>query len=251
MVYVAQCLQLPICKRTHAPEEPCVDIVRRKAMKQCLQCPCVPGPSRTDHDLHALLEGNDAFLMDGICGLRGEILLRPNVAKLLGCSQQHLAPTWMRYLDQCQRSLPDRFSEEVCNAILGDDVMHVGPRDTHAIPGLQQWFDSGGTIIGSGRKADDGLPARGTRRTTDETRLRGHSAVELAFELVDADLACQIDGKGLCDRNHARLAGHLLGMAHLIDGKEMEPRIIVDKVVEPARSQAVAGDDTIAITRFA
>src|SRR5215831_2543110 len=87
----------------------------------------------------------------------------------------------MRYLDQCQRSLPDRFSEEVCNAILGDDVMYVGPRDTHAIPGLQQWFDSGGTIIGSGRKADDGLATRGTRRTTDETRLRGHSAVELAF----------------------------------------------------------------------
>src|SRR5215467_9438436 len=157
----------------------------------------------------------------------------------------------MRYLDQCQRSLPDRFSEEVCNAILGDDVMHVGPRDTHAIPGLQQWFDFGGTIIGSGRKADDGLATRGMRRTTDETRLRGHSAIELAFELVDADLACQIDGKGLRDRNHARLAGHLLGMAHLIDGKEMEPRIIVDKVVEPARSQAVAGDDTIAITRFA
>src|SRR5262245_6293046 len=157
----------------------------------------------------------------------------------------------MRYLDQCERSLPDRFPEEVCDAILRDNVMHVRPRDPHAIPGLQQWFDSGGTIISSGTNADDGLATGGARRTTDETRLRGHSAVELAFELVDADLARQIDRKGLCDRNHARLAGHLLGMAHLIDGKEMEPRIIVDKVVEPARSQAVAGDDPIAITRFA
>src|SRR5262249_36124266 len=153
--------------------------------------------------------------------------------------------------DQCQRSLPDRLPEEVCDAILRDHVMHVRPRDTHAIPGLQQWFDSGGTIIGSGRKADDGLATGGTRRTTDETRLRGHSAVEVPFELMAADLAGQIDRKGLRDRNHARLAGDLLGMAHLIDGKEMEPRIIVDKVVEPARSQAVAGDDTIAITRFA
>src|SRR5262245_48103220 len=88
------------------------------------------------------------------------------------------------------------------------------------------------------------------RRTTDETNLGGHSAVELAFELVDADLACQIDRKGLGDRNHARLAGELLGMAHLIDWKEMEAGIIVDEVVQPARSQAVTGDDTIAITRF-
>src|SRR5215471_18049053 len=157
----------------------------------------------------------------------------------------------MRYLDQCQRSLPDRFPEEVCDAILRDHIMHVRPRDTHSIPGLQQWFDSGGTIIGSGTKADDGLATGGTRRTTDETRLRGHSAVELAFELIDADLACQIDRKGLGDRNHARLAGDLLGMAHLIDWKEMEAGIIVDEIVQPARSQAVTSDDTIAITRFA
>src|SRR5262249_20886668 len=152
--------------------------------------------------------------------------------------------------DQCQRSLPDRLPEEVCDAILRDHVMHVRPRDTHAIPGLQQWFDSGGTIIGSGRKADDGLATGGTRRTTDETRLRGHAAVELAFELIDADLACQIDRKGLRDRNHARLAGDLLGMAHLVYLEQLNARVIVHKVVEPSRSPAVACDGTIAITRF-
>src|SRR6516165_443671 len=128
----------------------------------------------------------------------------------------------MRYLDQCQRSLPDRFSKEVCDAILRDHVMHVGPRDTHAIACLQQWFDSRSAIGCSGRKADDGLATAGMSCPADETNLGGHSAVELAFELVDADLACQIDRKGLGDRNHARLAGDLLGMAHLIDWKDME-----------------------------
>src|SRR5262249_38593617 len=157
----------------------------------------------------------------------------------------------MRYLDQCQRSLPDRFPEEGCNAILRDHVMHVGPRDTDAIAGLQQWFDSRNAIGGSGRKADDGLATAGMSCHADETNLAGHSAVELAFELLDADLACQIDRKGLGDRNHARLAGDLLRMAHLIDRKEMEAGIIVDEIVQPARSQAVTGDDTIAITRFA
>src|SRR6516162_5782340 len=157
----------------------------------------------------------------------------------------------MRYLDQCQRSLPDRFPEEVCNAILGDDVMHVRPRDPDAIAGLQQWFDSRSAIGGSGRKADDGLTTAGMSCPADETNLGGHSAVELAFKLVDADLACQIDRKGLGDRNHARLAGDLLGMAHLIYWEQMEAGIIVDESVQPARSQAVTGDDTIAIPRFA
>src|SRR5262249_47653431 len=157
----------------------------------------------------------------------------------------------MRYLDQRQRSLPDRFPEEVCNAILGDDVMHVRPRDPDAIAGIQQRFDSRTAVGGSGRKADDGLATGGMSCPADETNLGGHSAVELAFELVDADLACQIDRKGLGDRNHARLAGDLLGMAHLIDWKEIEAGIIVDEIVKPAGSPAVTSDDTIAITRFA
>src|SRR5215813_15052235 len=157
----------------------------------------------------------------------------------------------MRYLDQCQRSLPDRFPEEICNAILRDHVMHVGPRDTDAIAGLQQWFDSRSAIGGSGRKADDGLTTAGMSCPADETNLGGHSAVELAFELVDADLACQIDRKGLGDRNHARLAGDLLGMAHLIDWEQLNTRVIVNEVVEPSRSHAIARDNTIAIMRFA
>src|SRR5262245_9688501 len=127
--------------------------------------------------------------------------------------------------------------------------MHVGPRDTHAIAGLQQWFDSRSAIGGSGRKADDGLATGGMSCPTDETNLGGHPAVELAFELVDADLACQIDRKGLGDRNHARLTGDLLGMAHLIDWKEMDAGIIVDEVVQPARSQGVTVDTTTTITR--
>src|SRR5215831_10591123 len=157
----------------------------------------------------------------------------------------------MRYLDQRQRSLPDRFPEEVCNAILGDDVMHVRPRDPDAIAGIQQRFDSRTAVGGSGRKADDGLATGGMSCPADEADLGGHSAVELAFELVDADLACQIDRKGLGDRNHARLAGDFLGMAHLIYWEQLNAPVIVHKVVEPSRSHAIAGDNTIAITRFA
>jgi hypothetical protein len=89
------------------------------------------------------------------------------------------------------------------------------------------------------------------RRTTHETHLRGHSAVEFAFKLVDADLAGQVYCKGLGDRNHARLARHLFGMAHLIYWEQLNTRVIVHEVVEPSRSHAITGDNTIAITRFA
>src|SRR6516165_6323082 len=129
--------------------------------------------------------------------------------------------------------------------------MHVRPSDPDAIAGLQHWFDSRGAIVGSGRKADDGLATLGMSCPTDEANLGGHSAVELAFELVDADLACQIDRKCLGDRNHARLAGDLLGMAHLIYWEQLNTRVIVHKVVEPSRPHAIAGNNTIAITRFA
>src|SRR5262249_62326119 len=101
-----------------------------------------------------------------------------------------------------------------------------------------------------GRKADDGLATRGTRRTTDETSLRGHSAIELAFELIDADLACQIDGEGLRNRNHARLAGDLLGIANLFYGQELKARVFVDEIGKPARFTAGTGEDTNADTGF-
>src|SRR5262249_20109717 len=157
----------------------------------------------------------------------------------------------MRYLDQCQRSLRDRFPEEVCNAILGDHVMHVRPRVPYAIASLEQWFDSRSAIGLSGRQAEYVLATWGLSCPADETNLGGHSAVELAFELVDAHLACQVDRKGLGDRNHARLAGDLLGMAHLIYWEQLNTRVIVNKVVEPSRSNAIARDNTIAIMRFA
>src|SRR5262245_39936040 len=129
--------------------------------------------------------------------------------------------------------------------------MQVRPGDPHPIADIQQRLDSRFAIVGRGRKADDGLAARGSRRATDETRLRRHPAVEFSFELVDADLARQVDCKGLGDRYHALLTGDLLRVAHLIDRQELKARIVVDQVVEPPRPQAVAGNDTIAMPRFA
>jgi hypothetical protein len=116
--------------------------------------------------------------------------------------------------------------------------VHVRPSDPHAIAGFQQGLNPRSAIVLGGRKADNGLAAGGSRRATDEAHLGGYAAVELAFELVDADLARQVNGEGLGDRDHARLAGDLLGIAHLIDRQEQETWIVIYEVVEPPRPQA-------------
>src|SRR5262245_21861370 len=157
----------------------------------------------------------------------------------------------MRDLDQGHRSFPDRFPEQVGDTVLCDHVVHVGPRDPHPVAGRQQGFDPRSAFVGGGGEADNGLAAGGSRRAADEADLRGYTAVELAFELVDADLARQVDREGLGDRDHVGLPSDLLGIAYLIDRQEHETRIVTHEVVEPPRPQTVAGDDTTAMARLA
>ena len=57
-------------------------------------------------------------------------------------------------------------------------------------------------IVGSGRKADDGLAARGLRRPPDEAYLRGYAAIEFAFELVYADLRSALLGTAIPYAQH-------------------------------------------------
>src|SRR5262249_55140067 len=82
-------------------------------------------------------------------------------------------------------------------------------------------------------------------------RLCNPPAVKFAFKLVDTDLARQVDSKGLGDRDHPRLVGDLPRMTHLIDRQEFETWIVVYKVIKPPGAKAVAGDDTVAMTRLA
>src|SRR5262249_58205255 len=85
----------------------------------------------------------------------------------------------------------------------------------------------------------------------EERRRRQQPAVEFAFKLVDTDLARQVNRERLGYRDHARLAGDLPRMTHLIDREEFEEWIVVYEVVKPPGPKAVAGDDTLAMTRLA
>ena len=105
-------------------------------MEQSLERSRVGRASRTNHDLDFVLQRDDAFLAYRVCSLRSEILVGSNVAQFFGCAQQFLTPTWMCDLDQCHCSFPDRFPEQVRNAVLSDHVMHVRPRDPHPIADL-------------------------------------------------------------------------------------------------------------------
>jgi hypothetical protein len=82
VVYVTERLQFRVGKRTNAPEEPCVDVILRKAMEQSLQSTCIRGEGRTYSNVGAGLKGDDTLLVNGIGGSGGEILIGPNRAIL-------------------------------------------------------------------------------------------------------------------------------------------------------------------------
>src|SRR5262245_6077253 len=251
MVYVTKRLQLRVGKRTHAPEEPCVNIVFRKTMEQSLQRACIGGTGRTYRNLSTVLQCDVPLLVNGISDLGGEILVAPHIAQFFGCLEQIFAPTWMRDLNQGECSLANRFAEQVRDAVLGDYIVRVRSRDPNAIASLQHGFDSRSAVVGRGRKADNGLAALRPRRATDKPDLRRQPTVEFAFKLVDTDLARQVNGEGLGDRNHARLVGDLPWMTHLIDRQEFEKWIVVYEVIKPTGPKAIASDDTVAMTRLA
>src|SRR5262249_58892763 len=119
-------------------------------MEQSLQRTGIGRTSRTYHSLGAVLQGDGALPVNGISDLRGEILVGANVSQFFGCFKQLFAPTWMRDLDQCQRSLTNRFAEQVRDAVLGDHIVHVRPRDPYAIASLKRGLVSGGAFVGGG-----------------------------------------------------------------------------------------------------
>ena len=71
----------------------------------------------------------------------------------------------------------------------------------------------------------------------------GDAAIELAAELVGADLARQIDDEGLGQRRHFIVLCHHLGIGDVLDRPKLKQRVIVQVFIEPARTDTEAGDD--------
>ena len=147
-------------------------------------------------------------------------------------------------LDQGQSPLTDRLAEQVGDTVFRHDEMDVGPGDGGGLTLLQSRLDAGAlAILGGRRQADDRLAALGSGRAPYEIGLGRYPAVELTLELIGANLAREIDGEGLCHRDHLVIRCDRLELADTLDGLKFESRVVIDKVVEPFRSHAVAGYD--------
>ena len=96
-------------------------------------------------------------------------------------------------------------------------------------------------------EADDRLAARRARGAAQELALRGQAAVVLAALLVGADLAGEVDRKGLRHRDHAVLRGDHRRLADGLDRLEGEQRVAVDQVVQAPRTHREAGHDLAAL----
>ena len=130
--------------------------------------------------------------------------------------------------------------------------MDVGARDGDALARRQRRAHARlRPVVAGRREADDRLAALGARRAAQELALRGDAAVELAPELVDADLAGQVDRERLRDRHHPVLRGDRHRMADDVDRLEREQRVAVDEVVQPPAADREAGDDLAPLPRLA
>src|SRR5262249_54883731 len=220
-------------------------------MEQSLQRICIGGTGRTYRNLGTVLQSDVPLLVNGISDLGGKILVAPHIAQFFSCFKQIFAPTWMRDLNQGECSLANRFAEQVRDAVLGDYIVRVRSRDPNAIASLQHGFNSRSAVVGGGKKTHNGFAILRPRCSANDPDLCRPPAVEFTFKLVDTDLARQVDCEGLGDRDHARLVGDLPWMTHLIDRQEFKTWIVVYEVIKPTGSKAVAGDDTVAMTRLA
>src|SRR5262249_25946637 len=75
------------------------------------------------------------------------------------------------------------------------------------------WLNSRSAIVGSGGKADDGFPARGSRRASDETHLRGHPS-----RCVPTSLLARLGWLAQFSETLA-IASSALGSAHRLTAK--------------------------------
>jgi hypothetical protein len=89
----------------------------------------------------------------------------------------------------------------------------------------------------------DGLALFRSRGAAMEIGLGRDAAIELAVKLVGADLAGQINDEGLGQRRHLVIARHDFRIGDVLDRPELEQRIVVQKIVEPAGADAEARDD--------
>src|SRR6476646_9433896 len=92
-------------------------------------------------------------------------------------------------------------------------------------------------------QAHDGLALARSSGAAVKVGQSGDAAIELAAELVGADLARQIDDEGLGQRRHFVVPGHRFRIGDVLDRPKLKQWVIVQVFIVPARTDTEAGDD--------
>ena len=82
-------------------------------------------------------------------------------------------------------------------------------------------------------QANDRLALARSSGAAVKVGLSGDPAIELAAELIGADLARQIDDEGLGQRRHFIVARHNFGISDVLDRPKLKQRVIVQVFIEP------------------
>ena len=121
---------------------------------------------------------------------------------------------------------------EACNAVFGDDVVHVVARGADSGPFGEEGFDArygaSGCCAGHG---NDGFALAGERGAADEVHLSANSAVLPHANGFAGHLSLQVDFEARVDGYHAFVFGDDEWAVDVVDGVEFNVGVMVDEVV--------------------
>ena len=146
-------------------------------------------------------------------------------------------------LDQRLGALAQVPPEEVRDAELGDDIVHVSARGHHPGPLLQEVDDARHlAVLGGRREGDDRAAALRLSGAANEVDLPAEAREDLGTDRVRADLAGEVHLERRVDGHDVLVLADSKRIVHVLDGVAFEHRIVVQVIVQPVRAEGEGED---------
>src|SRR5712671_6901063 len=172
-------------------------------MKHDLHALYVASTGWPDHDLASGFERNNTLLLDEVVAAAAKPVGGWHERLALGLIEKAFAEVGVSDLDQSQGALAHGFAEQVGDPELGHHIVHFRSCHRDAFACEKSRPDAGlFAVVRRRSEADDRLTLARSSGAAVKVGLSGDAAIELAAELVGADLARQIDDEGLGQRCH-------------------------------------------------
>ena len=192
-------------------------------MKHDLHALNITSACRPEHNVASGFERNDPLLLDEVAAAADEPVGGRHERQPLGLVEEAFAEVRVRDLDQCHGPLAHGFAEQVGNPELGHHIVHIRSCQRDPFTCEKGRPDAGlFAVVRRRSQANDRLAPARCGGAAVKVGLSGDAAIELAAELVGADLARQIDDEGLGQRRHFVVLRHHFWIGDILDRPKLK-----------------------------